>query len=369
MKQQIDRTKLKIIADSLIVGIFAGLIVSAFRWLIQHGLPVWLWLYQQSTHHFNWLLMMGVIFIVTLITGLLIKSQPHIMGSGIPEVELQLKGQLTLNPFPLLWRKFVAGALMISSGGMLGREGPSIQLGGLVGQLYAEKRQLNEQQWRLMLAAGASAGLSAAFGAPLAGAMFIMEEVAHSFSLLLWLSALSSALAADLISELVFGLHPVLDVHYTQMLPPRYFWLLLVMGLFLGGFGRLYQKVTLGMPRLYRHIPRLPRHFHGVIMLLLVWPLGILWPQVLGGGNDVIHLLGSQHWPLLWLLGVVIARFIYSAISFGSGVPGGIFFANFGTWGSSRWLVRVICLKFKSITRSIYSQPHYHQHGRLLCLH
>ncbi|KRM59935.1 hypothetical protein C5L31_000057 [Secundilactobacillus malefermentans] len=345
-RKKIDRSKIKIVADSFLVGLFAGIVVSSFRWLIQHGLLIWKRMYQLSVNWPNALFLLVVILLVAGIVGHLIKGHSHIMGSGIPEVELQLSGQLSLKAFPLLWRKYIAGVLMISSGGMLGREGPSIQLGSLVGQWYAEGRHLDEQRWRLMIAAGASAGLSAAFGAPLAGAMFILEEVAHSFSLLLWLSALSSALAADLVSEQVFGLKPVLDVVYTHTLPLQYFWLLIPLGILLGLLGRLYQVVTLNMPRLYSKIPWLPRRYHGGIMLLLIWPLGILWPAVIGGGNDVIKLLGTHRWTLLFLLGVVLVRFIYSAISFGSGVPGGIFLPILALGAAIGALIATLAVSF-----------------------
>lgn len=64
------------------------------------------------------------------------------MGSGIPEVKLQLSQGLQLNPVAILWRKFVAGVLMIGTGSFLGREGPCVQLGATVGQIYAQQRQL-----------------------------------------------------------------------------------------------------------------------------------------------------------------------------------------------------------------------------------
>nr|WP_279383354.1 chloride channel protein [Secundilactobacillus collinoides] len=93
-------------------------------------------------------------------------------------------------------KKFVGGVLAIGSGLFLGREGPSIQLGATVGQGVAAVTHNTGSQRRLMIASGASAGLSAAFNAPIASTLFILEEVYHNFSTLIWLSALASALAA-----------------------------------------------------------------------------------------------------------------------------------------------------------------------------
>ncbi|MCB7112496.1 chloride channel protein, partial [Agathobacter rectalis] len=76
---------------------------------------------------------------------------------------------------PVLWRKFFGGIISIGSGLFLGREGPSIQLGAAVGQGIAEKNTRTEIERRVGIASGAAAGLSAAFNAPIASTMFILE--------------------------------------------------------------------------------------------------------------------------------------------------------------------------------------------------
>ncbi|GAP02127.1 chloride channel protein [Fructobacillus pseudoficulneus] len=273
----------------------------------------------------------GLVFIallINLIFGIfisqLIKQQPQISGSGIPQVEGQLLGELHLNAFAILWRKFVAGILAIGSGLMLGREGPSIQLGATVGQSIAETFKLDEQNTKSLIATGAASGLAAAFNAPLAGVMFVLEEIYHSFSPFIWVGALTGAVTADAVSTIVFGQTPVLAVGQLPNIPVHLYGLLLILGLVLGLFGFFYQKVLLASQTLYRYT-RLPKYLNGLIPLVLVVPLGFIWTAGLGGGNQIILGLG-HHVPGLWfLLLMVVARFVFSMISYGSGLPGGIF--------------------------------------------
>jgi H+/Cl- antiporter ClcA len=83
------------------------------------------------------LVLVGMISL-SLIVAALLKSEPNISGSGIPQIEGQLAGEMDFHWWSILWKKFVAGILSIGPGLFLGREGPSIQLGGAVGQGVAE---------------------------------------------------------------------------------------------------------------------------------------------------------------------------------------------------------------------------------------
>ena len=118
-----------------LVGLSAGFIVSLFRLGIEFILETVIEGYHFMQEQPIWLIP-WVIFSVTaaLIVGKLVKSEPNIKGSGIPQVEGQVQGLISLNWWPVLWKKFIGGLLAIGSGLFLGREGPSIQLGSAVGQ-------------------------------------------------------------------------------------------------------------------------------------------------------------------------------------------------------------------------------------------
>ncbi|MCQ2010262.1 ClC family H(+)/Cl(-) exchange transporter [Sporolactobacillus sp. STSJ-5] len=322
-----DATRLLFIMEGLLVGLLAGGAVSLFRLFIELSLHFWQYLYRMVPTHL-WLIAVFILIngILALIIGMFVRSEPNIMGSGIPQVEGQLAGDIKMNWWQILWRKWITGILGIGSGLFLGREGPSIQLGAAIGQGVAERINSIESSRRVFIACGSAAGLSAAFNAPMAGTLFVLEEVYHNFSPLVWMTSLAGAIGADFISSNFFGLVPVLQLHYQASFPLYLYGHLILLGVVLGVLGFVYQKVLLFMPRAYAAVaPKLPRHFHGIIPMLLVIPIGIFLPQTLGGGNQLI--LDVRNLPsVVWILFSLFAlRFIFSMVSYGSGLPGGIF--------------------------------------------
>lgn len=325
-KSAFDATRLLFILKGLVVGILTGFVVSLFRILIEGSLHLWTKLYQFIPGHP--LIVFAAILLSSLlaiIIGLIVRPQPNIMGSGIPQVEGQLAGDLEMDWRQVLWRKFVTGVLGIGAGLFLGREGPSIQLGAAVGQGMAQGLKDNGISRRVLIASGSAAGLSAAFNAPIAGTLFVLEEIYHNFSPLVWMASLAGAIGSDFVSSNFFGLVPVLHISYSRSFPLYLYWHLILLGIVLGLFGYFYQRVLLVMPQWYARFIRLPRCFHGLIPFLLVIPIGIFWPHTLGGGNATILEMGHFIPGLMILLGLFVLRFIFSMISYGSGLPGGIF--------------------------------------------
>lgn len=148
--------------------------------------------------------------------------------------------------------KYVLGILAIASGLMLGREGPSIQLGAVGGKGIAKWLKSSPVEERSLIASGAAAGLAAAFNAPIAALLFVVEEVYHHFSRFFWVSTLAASIVANFVSLLMFGLTPVLDM--PDNIPPMtldQYWIYLVMGIFLGFSGFLYEKAVLNVGRVY----------------------------------------------------------------------------------------------------------------------
>lgn len=274
----------------VIVGIIAGVIVSLFRLMIEVLSHEVNHIYQLSQDKPSILLaIIGISFLLLMLIGLFIKSEPDIKGSGIPHVEGELKGLLSPNWFSVLWKKMIAGTIAISMGFMLGREGPSIQLGAMTGKGLAQWLKSGRLETRVLIASGAAAGLSAAFNAPIAGLLFVVEEIYHHFSRLVWITALVASLVANFISLNIFGLKPVLSMPQTlPFLDLKDYWILIVLGVFLGVLGFLYEKVILVFPKvliLFGQKCQLPSHLYSVIALVVIIPIGYLFPHLLGGGN------------------------------------------------------------------------------------
>jgi H+/Cl- antiporter ClcA len=321
-----QQNQLSQLVRAIIIGMLTGLVVSLFRLIIQHFLQF----VQASFHYFHghpW----GVVpwtvgsVILALLLGWMAQRNPNIKGSGIPQVEGQLTNQFDEKWWPVLCQKFLGGIFAIGSGLFLGREGPSIQLGATIGQGIEERSKAGKLNRQIGIASGAAAGLSAAFNAPIAATIFILEEVYHNFSPLIWLATFVSALCSNMVSMQFFGLKPVLNVPYNYMLPNNLYWHLLVLGILLGVLGRFYQVVILRLNGWLAKIKFLPPVAYPVVPFLLVIPIAWYFPLTLGGGNELIIKLRFLPISLALFVGLFVLRFVFSMISYGSQLPGGIF--------------------------------------------
>lgn len=270
------------------------------------------------------LLFVGLIAL-GLVVGLITQKEPLISGSGIPQVEGQLLGKISPRWFRVMYKKFIAGALSLLGGLALGREGPSIQFGAMISQGLAEQTKRSDIEKKYLIASGACAGLAAAFNAPLAGAMFGLEEVHKNFSKTSLLSALVAAIMADLLSKAVFGTVSSLNIGLVDLLPFRDYAMFIAVGAIMGVVGSVYNSVLLGTQKLYKKLP-IPVWARIIIPFVFAGALGLFYPDMLGGGHNVIENMSAGNYTVTFMLILLVGRFVFSMLSYGSGAPGGIFF-------------------------------------------
>ncbi len=329
MKQQkmsfID-DRFRYIGKGILTGLIAGIVVSSFRIGIQKILNLVIRLYHFSHTEPQWLILWAVFSVmIAVIIGSLVKSEPNIKGSGIPQVEGQVQGVIQTNWRSVLWRKFIGGLLANGSGLFLGREGPSIQLGSAIGQGVSEWTKGDEVEESVLLSSGAGAGLAAAFNAPIAGLMFVLEEVHHNFSPLVAITTFAATISSNFVALNIFGLTPVLDIGSLVSFPLRYYNWVVLLGIFLGFSGWFFSKTLLALPGLYAKVPLIPKRYNVVIPLLLIIPIGYFLPEMIGGGSSIITNLENWQFPLGLLAALFVLRFVFFMVSYGSNVPGGIF--------------------------------------------
>ena len=147
-----------------------------------------------------------VLIIIAFIVSKLVDNEPLISGSGIPQLEGEIAGKIDAKWWRVLINKFVGGFLTNFCGLALGREGPSIQLGAMSAKGIGKILKRGKTEERYLLTCGASAGLAAAFHAPLAGVIFALEEVHKHFSAPLLISVMTSSIAADYIMSNILGI-------------------------------------------------------------------------------------------------------------------------------------------------------------------
>jgi H+/Cl- antiporter ClcA len=316
----------RLIIEGAGVGLISGAVVSFYRWILAHAEQFSKWMYTAVKTSWVWMVLVFLgLVVLGIVCGFLVRSEPMIKGSGIPQVEGELLGYFNPSWWKVLLKKFAGGVIAIGAGLSLGREGPSIQLGASVGKGLSNVFHRIKFEEKYLMTCGASAGLAAAFNAPLAGVMFAMEEVHKSFSPNVMLSAMAAAIAGDLVSKSIFGMSSVFDTVPTDALPMRFYLLLVVLGCVLGIFGAVYNKTLLKTQDLYQRIP-IPDWVKPVIPFLLAGLLGMMLPAVLGGGHGIITGLIENKYLIGSIALLLVVKFVFSMVSFGSGVPGGIFF-------------------------------------------
>lgn len=322
-----QRLPVILIGEGLLVGVAAGIVVMLYRIALTYA-GQWMnaaldWMRGDMLRTALWF---AALLVMALIVSRLVKWEPMISGSGIPQVEGEILGKLTQKWKKVLPAKFCGGFLCLLGGLSLGREDPSIQLGAMSGQGISRLLDRGKTEERHLMTCGASAGLAAAFHAPLAGMMFALEEIHKGFSVSILVSVMTSSVTADYICSHIMGLDPVFQFRLEHVLPQNYYWMLLVLGVILGVLGALYNKVMLLAQDLYKKPKFLNETGRLIIAFMAAGVMGILMPSVLGSGGDlIVDLTGGE-----LLLGAAaltfVVKFLFSAVSFGSGAPGGIFF-------------------------------------------
>jgi H+/Cl- antiporter ClcA len=320
---QLGRKQWTIAIRAIVCGLIAGLLVALYRYGIGYGTRFAQWMYPQILSQ-PWLIAPFVCAaaIIGLIVAWLVRLEPMASGSGIPQVEGVLLLGLRMRWLLVLVVRFAGGLLCGMFGLSLGREGPSIQIGAAASQGVSGAMKRDGFEENTLITAGAAAGLSAAFNAPLSGMMFALEEVHRNFSPVILLSAASASLSADFVSKTWFGLRPVLNFTSIGQLALPLYWWMIPLGIVAGLVGSLTNRMLLGFQTLYGKLPALAGP---VIALLIALPCGLFAPKVLGGGEELIDFAEHASSGVLVLLGLLAVKMLFTGTSFGSGVPGGIF--------------------------------------------
>lgn len=318
---------------SVFIGLLAGMVSALFDhgiiWVAEarqelidtyggDGIPLWVIAVPFSS------IMAGLAFYLTH------RFAPEAGGSGIPEIEGAMDGMR-----PVRWKrvipvKFFGGLLALGSGMALGREGPSVQLGANVGRMISDLFKVNKVDGQALLAAGAAGGLAAAFNAPLAGIMFVIEEMRSQFnySLTSTKSVFMSAIVATIVMRIFTGQDAVVTV--TQYSHPDLLTLgfYLVLGFCFGVIGIYFNKMIIATQDMYLAIHQNQRwRFVGIGLFLgaVFGALTVIEPDIAFSGMEIIPHIEGGHFLVGSLIFLFIFRIFTTLISFGSGAPGGVF--------------------------------------------
>jgi len=315
--------KYRYIIEGILTGFLTGTVVSMFRMVLGYSDSIRTTVIEIAKN--SWIMTIVALALLGLFAFLcakLLKLEPMISGSGIPQVKGELEGYFEQDWRKVLQYKFLGGFLAITGGLSLGREGPSIQLGAMVGKGVSELSRTFEKDKEILMMAGAGAGLACAFSAPLAGVMFTIEELEKKYSTGLIVATMAASITSDTVASYLFGLSPVFTLNQSNGLPISRYWEVFLLGILLGFFGVIYNK---GIEVSQNLFDRLGGKGKIIIPYISIVVLALYYPQILGSGHGLVAYSGMGGHGILVMLILLIIKFVFSIMSFGTGAPGGIF--------------------------------------------
>jgi CIC family chloride channel protein len=270
---------------------------------------------------------------------------PLASGSGIPHVEAVLDDKLPAAPFRLIPVKFIGGLLAIGSGLALGREGPSVQMGATIAHLLGRFFRRNRSDCRVLLAAGAGAGLATAFNAPIAGAVFVLEELLRRFDTRVTMATFGASAGAIAVSRLLLGNGADFSV---DPLPYPGFGMVpffLALGVLAGILGVGYNRVLLRTLILADRLRRIPAELRAALIGASVGVLAWFVPDLIGGGDALTQRALAGTGSLVFLVLVVLFRFGFGAVSYAAATPGGLFAPMLVPGAQSGLIFGLVCVR------------------------
>ncbi len=285
----------------LATGLCAGCVVGLLR--LSHdraAARVALWLEEWREVWWTVPIWFGVLVALAVILRRIVREEPLISGSGIPQTELALAGRLSFTWWRVLLAKFLGSWLALFGGLALGREGPSIQMGGAV------------------------AGLAAAFGAPAAGVLFAFEEMKSRRDTSLIVAACASAIGAHLMIRIVFGMGRILPFAGFEAPPLSSFWIVALEGAVFGVLGVGYNKTLLWLHDREAGQTLIPDRWRALPPLLLAGCLALFAPLLIGGGESLIIFVGEHDVALKTLILLLAFKYLFAQYSTVASIPGGL---------------------------------------------
>lgn len=320
---QTGRFRIHLVFGGAFVGLASGMISVLYRYTLGRLDTVRNLMYSHMTIGKGALMLAGFLLLAFLM-HLLLKWAPFSGGSGIPQIRGELLGKADIESTPTLISKFFGGAMGAFTGLTLGREGPSIQLGGTLAKMISKGMKASEMERRYLITAGASAGLAAAFNAPLAGALFALEELHKSFSHFFVVPCIVASVLANFVSFSILGMEPAFSFPMHEMLPISFFWVPLSIGVLGGILGSLFNKGLLFFSQNMKKLP-IPRYAIIFIAMILAFCVGLYSPLLLGGGHGLIERLATKPVAPTALVVYFAIRLLLVWTGYGSGAQGGIF--------------------------------------------
>ncbi len=267
------------------------------------------------------------VIIVPVIGGLVVGvmarfGAPAIRGHGIPEaMEKIVKGESKIHPL-ITVLKPLSSAISIGTGGPFGAEGPIIATGGALGSFCGQTLHITSQERKVLLAAGATAGMTAIFGTPFAAMLLAIELLLFEFSSRSFIPVMVACVTGACMHFLLFSIDPTFPMPEITQVSTGSIVAYAAIGLIVGFFSVIVTKAIYHVEDLFE---RLPVHWMWwpAIGGLAVGAIGVFAPDTLGVGYENITHALSGKLSLSILISLCFWKFVSWSIALGSGTSGG----------------------------------------------
>jgi CIC family chloride channel protein len=314
------------------VGLVAGLVAQGLLELIHFFTNLFFYgkfsfadVYPAGNHLGLWVILIPPIG--GLLVGIMIHFwEPTLKGHGTPEaMESVLFGKSRMR-LRVAILKPLATALAIGTGGPFGAEGPIIQTGAAIGSLFGQAVGLSPYYRRVLLAAGAAAGMAATFAAPLAGILVAVELLLFELRARSFIPVAFAAVVATGVRNHFSGWAPLFPTPAFRLTSMNELWLFAALGLLMGVVGVAMIRVLAWLEDFFEELPIKHRLIWcPVIGATILGGIGYFYPQVLGTSYDTIRDMLNDRLTAGHLAGISVAKFWALTISLGSGTTGGVF--------------------------------------------
>lgn len=317
---------------AILIGTGAGSGVVIFRFLID------------TFHQLMWGKVSGILSVwghwtlvlIPLLGGLaigLMRWSLKDLGPGLSTLLEMVQGGKELLPLKPV-SKMLAAAISLGSGASLGPEGPSVEIGANFSLLLGQALRVSQERQRLLLSAGAAAGLAAGFNAPIAGAFFALEVVlGTTFATSAVSVVLLASVVAAWIAQIGLGFQPAFSLPAYEVRSLLELPLYIGLGVFASLVSVIYkqsisfsQKAFQGQIQGLEWLANIPLPLHPVLGGLCIGLVALQFPQVLGVGYETVEsILQDVQFSLQLVALLLLVKLVMTALSFGSGFVGGVF--------------------------------------------
>lgn len=315
-------------ASGIFIGALGGILAVVFRWLISF----FQWVIYAQKGDLSlivqelpwWQVILGPVIGGAVVGPLVYFVATETKGSGIPEVMKAAALDRGFIRKRVVIVKTVAASLFLGSGGSVGQEGPIVQIGSAVGSALGQSLRFPEAQMRVLVGCGAAAGIAALFNAPIAGAIFALEVILADFTVATFTPIVLAAVVASVVANNLLGEAPELRIPYYSLKSVWELGLYCGLGLVAGLVSSFFIRSLYTVQEIWDRV-QVPAYAKAALGGVIVGSMGLIVPDVLGGGYEVIErtIVDPRNWVALVIL--VPAKIVATSISIGSGGAGGVF--------------------------------------------